>query len=201
MEDGPAPQELPHRDSDNAWSGSSSGGSRRPGSSSIRTLSARDPGRHERVITLARDPDDLVEPASEAHAGLTEQRDVETGAVRTLPLQRTSADARRAGAASSPGSGSAVGRGVRSTSSDGWAGWSGSGKWWSKTTPGGQPIQAGCLDPRVTVSTQEAQVQAVADDGDDVHEPHCSETGHRAQEPGITHRQGRDGERAVTAGS
>ena len=33
-------------------------------------------GGHERVIALAANPDDLVEPAAEAHAGLAEQGDV-----------------------------------------------------------------------------------------------------------------------------
>ena len=36
---------------------------------------------------------------------------------------------------------------------------------------GGQSVEVGCLDPAIAVRAQESQVQAVADDDDDVHGP------------------------------
>ena len=39
---------------------------------------------------------------------------------------------------------------------------------------GRQAVEVGRLDPGIAVGTQEAQVQAVADDDDDVHGAHCS---------------------------
>ena len=130
--------------------------------------------RHQRIVTLAANPDHLVETSAVTQTGLTEEGDVrDQGRADALVPEDVGQDRliRPERRPALLGSGTRI---ARSTSSAGSAAWSGSREMVVEDHAlGGQAVQVG-VSIRRSRSTQEAQVQAVADDGDDVHGRHCS---------------------------
>ena len=137
--------------------------------------SARISSRHERIIPLAPDPDNVVKAASIAHAGFPQQGHIrdQSGAhalvaktvgqdpfvvAQRRPAQVGISEPIPAGPPASPG-------GQRGQVF---------GKVLIKHDPfGGQPVKVGRLDPGITIDTQKTQVKTVANDDDDIHGHDC----------------------------
>ena len=128
-------------------------------------------GGHERVVALAADPDDVVEPAAIAQARLSKERDVgDERRVHALVPEDVGQDqlvgpkgrpslldvgkSESTGPPASPGGKRRQVLGKVMVEHDAF---------------GGQPVEVGRLDPGVSVGTDESQMQAVADDDDHVH--------------------------------
>ena len=134
-------------------------------------------GGNQRVISLSAHPEHVVEPAAVAQTGLAQQGNIrdQCGAHALVPEQvgqdqLVAAQRRptllRVGKAVPPRP-PASPRGQRGQVF---------GKVMIEDGPlRRQAVEVGRLDPGVAVSTQEPQVQAVADHDDDVHGPHCNQ--------------------------
>ncbi len=135
-------------------------------------------GVDERVIALTPDPDHLVEPASVALSDFAEQRHVgdECGAHPLVPEQvGQDALVRPQRRPALFGIGEPIT--ARPPAPPGRQGRQILGEMVVEYDRlGGQSIQAGRFDPGISVGTQKAQVQAIANHNDDVHGPHCSES-------------------------